>query len=289
MRAQSFSVLYEFTGWPDGTGPTARPIRDAAGNLYGTTYNGGAFGFGAVFRLDATGKETVLHSFDGSDAAFPFAGVLRDAAGNLYGTLSYNVGTVFKLDTTGTETVLHAFSGVDGSGPQGDLIRDPAGNLYGTTYSGGTYGYGTLFKLNAAGKYKVLHSFAGGVDGANPIPSLKRDAHGNLYGTASAGGDFNLGIVFELDATGKQSVLHSFSGPDGASPYASLIQDTVGNLYGTTYYGGAYDAGTVFQLDATGKETAQLQRRVRRGKPYRRFAPGHRGQPLRHHSQRRRL
>jgi uncharacterized repeat protein (TIGR03803 family) len=254
-KAQTFKVLYEFKGSPDGASPTARLIWGPAGNLYGTTYNGGAYGFGAVFTLDPTGKETVLHSFDGSVAAFPFAGLLRDAAGNLYGTLSYNVGTIFKLDTKGKETVLHTFSGADGSSPQGDLIRDMAGNLYGTTSYGGAYDAGTVFKLDAAGGYQVLHSFSRGADGAYPIPGLRRDAIGNLYGTASAGGDSDLGTVFKLDTAANLTVLHSFSGTDGANPYGRLTHDAAGSLYGVTYYGGAYGAGTVFELDVAGSES----------------------------------
>src|SRR6478672_10968154 len=123
-QAQTFTILHEFSGPPDGASSTARLIRDSAGNFFGTTYNGGAHGFGAVFVIDATGREKVLHSFDGSIAAYPFAGLLRDGAGNFYGTLSYNVGTIFKLNTKGEETELHAFSGTDGSDPQGDLVRD---------------------------------------------------------------------------------------------------------------------------------------------------------------------
>src|SRR4051812_40326457 len=130
-QAQTFTILHECSGPPDGASPTARLIRDSSGNFFGTTYNGGANGFGAVFMMDAMGRETVLHSFDGSIAAYPFAGLLRDGAGNFYGTLSYDVGTVFKLDRKGKETTLHVFNGADGSDPQGDLVTDNQGNLYG--------------------------------------------------------------------------------------------------------------------------------------------------------------
>jgi len=254
-QAQTFTVLHEFSGPPDCASPTARLIRDSSGNFFGTTYNGGANGFGAVFVIDATGREAVLHSFDGSIAAYPFAGLLRDGAGNFYGTLSYNVGTVFKLNTKGEETELHVFSGTDGSDPQGDLVRDREGNLYGTTCFGGASDYGTVFKLNLNGTYQVLHSFTGGSDGACPIAGVRRDAAGNLYGTASEGGDSNLGTVFKIDTTGTAAVLHSFSGSDGATPYGTLIWDAARNVYGVTYYGGTSNAGTVFKIDAAGKET----------------------------------
>jgi uncharacterized repeat protein (TIGR03803 family) len=254
-QAQTFTILHEFSGPPDGASPTAHLIRDSSGNFVGTTYNGGANGFGAVFVIDATGQETVLHSFDGSIAAYPFAGLLRDGAGNFYGTLSYNVGTVFKLNTKGKETTLHVFTGADGSDPQGDLIADNEGNLYGTTCYGGAADSGTVFKLNLNGTYAVLHSFTGGTDGACPIAGVKRDAAGNLYGTASAGGDSNLGTVFKIDPAGEATVLHSFSGPDGANPYGTVIWDAAGNIYGVTYYGGTSNAGTVFKIDAAGNQT----------------------------------
>jgi len=254
-QAQTFTVLYEFSGPPDGASPTARLIPGPAGQFFGTTYNGGANGFGAVFSVDSAGHETVLHSFDGSIAAYPFAGLLRDGAGNFYGTLSYNVGTVYKLDPNSKETTLHVFNGADGSDPQGDLVRDNEGNFYGTTCYGGVSDKGTVFKMNLHGTYQVLHSFIGGRDGACPIAGVQRDVAGNLYGTASAGGDSNLGTVFKIDAAGNLTMLHSFSGGDGATPYGSLISDADGNMYSVTYYGGSANAGTIFKIDAAGDET----------------------------------
>ena len=152
------TVLYTFTGL-DGFLPAADLVRDKAGNLYGTTFGGGATNQGTVFKLDTTGTQTVLHSFTRSDGAGPLAGLVMDKAGNLYGTtyaggdLSCNApsgcGVVFKLDPVGAETVLHTFSGgADGANPQeGGLVRDRAGNLYGTTSNGGASGFGTIFKL----------------------------------------------------------------------------------------------------------------------------------------------
>jgi uncharacterized repeat protein (TIGR03803 family) len=150
-------------------------IEDSAGNLYGTTYGGGTSGNGVVFKLDTTGKETVLYSFTGgADGAAPFAAVIRDSAGSLYGTTRYggvsNAGVVFKLDTTGKETVLYRFTGgADGGAPQAGVIRDLAGNLYGTTSQGGaSICCGTVFKLDTTGKETVLCSFTGGADGGAP-------------------------------------------------------------------------------------------------------------------------
>ena len=259
------TVLYSFTGKFSGDGqyPFSALVRDHAGNLYGTTANGGASDNGTVFKVDTTGSETVLYSFSGADGANPIAGLVRDAAGNLYGTThgggAYGYGTVFKLDTKGTETVLHSFfGGSDGGNSYGGLIRDASGHLYGTTQGGGgTSSSGVVFKLDKAGNETVLYSFTGtGGDGANPCGGLLRDRAGNLYGTTSSGGAFGLGTVFKVDPSGTETVLHSFSGsPDGANPYAGLIQDRAGRLYGTTAQGGASNYGTVFKLDKSGKET----------------------------------
>jgi uncharacterized repeat protein (TIGR03803 family) len=259
VQAQSFGVLYSFNA-ADGVDSKSGLVRDKAGNLYGTTQNGG-IGDGTVFKLDAAGTETVLHSFTGADGETPSASLVRDEEGNLYGTTvsGNSVGTVFKLDTNNTETVLHGFTGPDGATPSASLIRDKAGNLYGTTSGGGTSGQGTVFKLDTTGTETVLHSFTG-PDGATPTAGLIRDKAGNLYGTTSGGGLLNCfgggcGVVFKLDPSGGEAVLHSFTGPDGAFPLAGLVQDKVGNLYGTTFAGGASNEGTVFKLDTAGTET----------------------------------
>jgi uncharacterized repeat protein (TIGR03803 family) len=288
-KAQSLSVLYSFTGVPDGEGPLAALIMDKAGNLYGTTFVGGTFAFncvsfeffpagcGTVFKLDSSGSEIVLHSFANSpgDGAIPTAALIMDKAGNLYGTTGHGgasgncfggCGTVFKLDTSGNETVLHSFTAGDGAFPLAGLIMDKGGNLYGTTESGGASGDGTVFKLDSSGKLTVLYSFTGTPDGATPQASLIMDKAGNLYGTTANGGagtcsngvvNLGCGTVFKLDTSGNETVLHSFmSSPgDGANPVACLIMDKKGNLYGTTNVGGASGVGTVFKLDPSGNET----------------------------------
>jgi len=258
------TVLYSFTGGSDGKWPYASVIRDRAGNLYGTTHSGGDYGNGTVFKLDASGNETVLHSFaGGSDGSVPLAGLIMDKAGNLFGTTyvggTYNSGTAFKLDPSGNETVLYTFTGgSDGGGPYaGSLIMDAAGNLYGTTSSGGAYGLGTVFKLDTFGFETVLHSFNGS-NGALLYSGLVMDAEGNLYGTTFGGGSTNCcGTVFKLDTAGQETVLHTFTGVggDGVFPLAGLVRDRLGNLYGTTSGGGAYGGGIVFKLDRSGYET----------------------------------
>jgi uncharacterized repeat protein (TIGR03803 family) len=264
------TVLYSFTG-VDGKSPNG-VIRDARGNLYGTTYTGGSgqcksdfgIGCGTVFRLDAKGNETVLHSFKGGpDGALPFAGVILDAKGNLYGTTANGgdvsscngsgCGVVFKLDPRGKETVLYRFTGgtTDVCNPAGGLLRH-SGNLYGTTYSCGASGCGTLFKVDTSGTEILLHSFAGGtIDGAEPYAGLVQDADGVFYGTTVAGGAFGDGTVFKVSETGKETVLHNFAGgaTDGEYPYAGVILDANGNLFGNTFQGGRSNWGTVFELN----------------------------------------
>jgi uncharacterized repeat protein (TIGR03803 family) len=233
----------------DGANPLAALIRDDAGNLYGTTGNGGMFQSGCVFEIDhRTGAEKVLHSFTGlSDGRYPAGPLLRDSFGNVYGTTAgggtFGSGVVFKLDTSGIETVLYSFGALpeDGNAPSGGLVTDPQGNFYSTTNAGGAYDYGTVFKLNSSGTETILWNFNG--DGANPLAGLTRDPGGNLYGTTYTGGD-----IFELDTAGDLTVLHYFSGSDGADPEAGVIRDAAGNLYGTTSYGGDYGLGVVYKF-----------------------------------------
>jgi len=290
FAASKEKVLYSFcslNSCVDGSLPLAGLTIDTAGNLYGTTQTGGAYGWGTVFRLalGANGKwtETVLHSFNfnGEDGIEPAAEMIFDAAGDLYGTTeqggtgcaSIGCGTVFELtpsaDGKWTEEVLYSFNGKDGYLPNG-LIFDAAGNLYGTTPLGGNsgsgcggQGCGVVFELSlgANGKWteKVLHNF-NGKDGALSYSGLVFDSTGTLYGVTQEGGAYaclpfgvTCGTVFQLipGANGKwtEKVLHSFDGADGYWPIGGLIFDGGGNLYGTTYGGGAHvNAGTVFRL-----------------------------------------
>lgn len=290
-RAQTFKVLYDFTNGADGGIPNPTLIRDQAGDLYGTTEEGGDInsskcnppqGCGTVFKVTPHGKETIIYNFkDNPDAAYPGAGLSRDAAGNFYGTTflggTSNMGTVYKLDKTGKETVLHSFTGGhDGGNPFSTVIFDQDGNLYGTTEIGGDTagcdigdmnGCGVVFKISHSGKFTVLHTF-NGYDGADPLGGLVRDKAGNLYGTTFAGGitsfcNGGCGTVFKVDASGKETVLLKFKAPGkgGISPTGTLIRDAAGNLYGTTTWGGDLSCanqagcGTVFKLDTAGKET----------------------------------
>ena len=276
-QAQTYTLLYSFTGGSDGKWPYSSLIEDSAGNLYGTASAGGSNctnpnGCGTVFELAANGTFTLLHSFTNeSDGGGPLAGVIRDAAGNLYGTTNYGpgasgVGTVFKLSSANKETVLHAFTGApDGASPSAPVVRDTVGNLYGTTQGGGAGNDGVVFEWNGdTGKETILHSFTGGVDGANPGAGLLLDQAGRaLYGETIQGGNstcsgnFNsgCGTAFKLTASGMENYDFPGAGQQGEEPLGGLIRDAQGNFYGTTYYGGAGGYGSVFKIDAAGKET----------------------------------
>jgi len=266
------TILHSFNNRGNGgSSPEASLIFDRSGNLYGTTYNGGKYGYGTVFEFSPkTGggwTEIVLHNFNdrGKDGTLPKATLILDASGNLYGTTWGGYGTVFELlPKTGggwAEVILHNFNqnGTDGYSPNASLIFDASGNLYGTTNAGGKYSYGTVFELSpkTGGDWAetILHNFNdSGNGGYDPYAALIFDvASGNLYGTAGHGGEHGAGTAFELSPKAgggwTETVLHSFGyGTDGQYPFAGLTFDASGNLYGTTQNGGTHGDGTVFEI-----------------------------------------
>lgn len=271
--ANTTPVIYSFAGGNDGEYTDTELVMDAAGNLYGTSVQGGTFGGGTVFQLTPSGSgwtHTVLYNFTGgADGGEPYKGVTLDANGNLYGTAvtggsgscEGGCGVVYRLTNSGgvwTESVIHAFSGGnDGSGPGSPVSFDRHGNLYGTTPTGGADGFGVVYQMksDAGGiwKLRVIHAFTGGTDGLGGSASrLLLDAAGNIYGVNTVGGANGFGNVYELTLSGGTwhlITLYSFQDqPDGASPYGGVIFDKDGNLYGTTYYAGANDVGTVYKL-----------------------------------------
>jgi uncharacterized repeat protein (TIGR03803 family) len=300
------TVLHKFSGKKDGNAPWGPLVADQAGNAYGGTAAGGYLdcapplfggsGCGVVYKVDPTGKQTILHRFkDGADGAFPADGgsLILDAQGNLYGNTvfggdlagcalgqGYGCGVVFKVDPTGKYSVLYAFKGKnDGAGGYG-LSMDATGNLYGVTVAGGdlncytSEGCGTVYRLSPTSKgwqLKTLHVFKG-PEGWYPEGAPLVDSNGNLYGTTFYGGDLNCavgggfgcGVVYKIDQNGEFTLLHTFKGkPDGAIPSdVNLSMDSTGNVYGTTWQGGYgcedfpnYGCGTVFEIDKNGKET----------------------------------
>ena len=205
------NVLHLFA-YGDGAYPYSRMILDNAGNVYGTTWGGGATADGTVFELTPSGSgwtSTVLYSFQSaSDGGNPYAGVIFDSSGNLYGATSSGGtgggGTVFKLTPSNgswTYSVIYSFAGTNDCGPQNSLVMDAAGNLYGTTYCDGADSLGNVFKLTASGEgwsYTSLHDFSGGNDGEIPFCSVAFDSSGNIYGTTVTGGTQGVGTIWEI-------------------------------------------------------------------------------------------
>ena len=193
-------LLYSFTGLGDGGVPNQGLIRDADGDLYGTTYSGGTANGGTVYKIDTAGNEVVLFSFPGGvDGDYPYGGVIRDANGNLYGTTggggAGRAGVVYKLTPEGDYSVLYSFTGgADGGGPMSGVVMDAKGNLHGTTASGGTLGgaaktgCGVVYKVSPLGQETVLHSFTGGADGSQPWAGVVLGPAGEIFGTAPWGG-----------------------------------------------------------------------------------------------------
>lgn len=250
------TVLYRFQGAPDGSAPeNGNLVFDQTGNLYGTTYEGGANLVGTTFELSPSQggwSESVLYSFGAGGGIGSYSGVIFDGAGNLYGTLydggPYNYGVVYQLTPSGppwTEHFVYAFEhGSDGGFPWGGLIFDQSGNLYGTTTDGGQGGGGTVFELSPSSggwTFTLLYGFTGGPQ-CGPFASLAMDAAGNLYGTTYCDGVNGSGNVFKLTHSGGSwtyTDLYDFTGGnDGANPTSNVIYDSSGNLYGTASNGG---------------------------------------------------
>jgi uncharacterized repeat protein (TIGR03803 family) len=144
---------------PDGTSPWGALIQGTDGNFYGTTNVGGANacqgnGCGTVYKLDASGNVTLLHSFSMTDGDFPPAGLVQASDGNFYGTTTYfgpagdfDYGTIFRINAAGNFATLHAFTGTDGTPSSGPLMQGRDGSLYGTASEGGGTGGGAVFKF----------------------------------------------------------------------------------------------------------------------------------------------
>ena len=228
-HAQTFTVLHTFTGGGDGANPDSGVTLDSAGNVYGTTFEGGF----------------------------------------THGSCASGCGTVFKLTHANGHTVLqtiYAFQGLqDGAAPGASMVFGPDGALYGTTLQGGAGDIGSVFRLTpqpslcrsiSCSWLDSHYSFpAGYMDGSPSAGALIFDNFGNMYGTAGFGGAGNCGLVYEMSQRGgtwTETILYNFDEPTPCEPIGGVIFDASGNLYGTTTRGGPADRGTIYQLTPHG-------------------------------------
>jgi uncharacterized repeat protein (TIGR03803 family) len=283
--AQVFTTLASFDG-TDGDFPRfGSLVQGFDGSFYGTTWFGGTYGAGTVFKITPGGTLTAIYSFcaqtNCADGSRPTGGLLLNFDGNFYGTTSGggaygDNGTIFRITPGGKLTTLHSFNGIGGSTPTSALVQGFDGNLYGTTIGGGVTPYcsscGTFFRITAGGAFARLYNFcsqANCSDGLGPWGGLVAAPDGKLYGTANAGGanaqscpgaSDPCGTVFSITLHGKLTTLHNFDGTDGANPKGTLVEGTHGNFYGTTYAGGAntcqlIGCGTAFKITLGGTLT----------------------------------
>ena len=264
----------------DGAHPVAAPIFGPDGNLYGLTRYGGAYGsqaggYGTVYKLTRSGKETILHSFaGGSDGANPLDGLTFGTDGQLYGVSLGNggtgqYGTIFSLRTNGNDYLTqYRFDFTDGYEPDCTLTRGAGNVFYGTTVQGTSYAYsnGTVFEFtpgstDGGGTLKTLHAFGNSGtpnDGQNPAHSeLMIGSNGELYGVATGGGQFAYGCVYELSTSGVYTTLHSFNYDlNGRGPQGSLLLGSDNNYYGITPSAENGDPGTVYRISPDGSDFA---------------------------------
>jgi uncharacterized repeat protein (TIGR03803 family) len=265
-----FLILPVFAGYEvvasfqkPGTQATAKLLRLAGGELYGTASSGGAEGFGSVFRVTPAGAVETVLSFTGTAGSAPgrgpTTGLALGADGSLYGTTTGGgaggFGTAFKLTTAGAFTKLVDFTGTSGAAKgsvPGPLVLHPDGNFYGTTAAGGAGGFGTVFKMTPGGAVTTLTEFTGTTGttkGSEPTGALAISGT-TLYGVTRIGGaaNVNLGTIFRITTAGSFTSLHDFTGPNGARPAGGLFLHSNGLLYGTTEFGGTEGFGTAFSL-----------------------------------------
>jgi uncharacterized repeat protein (TIGR03803 family) len=261
------TVLWHFGSGTDGAEPLAGLSQSSDGALYGTTFYGGLYNGGTVFKISLDGDETVLWNFgQGTDGAAPHANVIEGTDGFVYGTTqgggSFGHGTVFRVSPGGAETVLWNFgtSTNDGTQPLAPLIQVSDGTFYGTTFTGGLYNMGTVFKLTPSGA-SILWNFGAAGDGASPVGGLTQGSDGALYGATQQGvGEGFYGTGFRITTAGDETVLWYFSDHFdlGVFPQSTLVLGRDGSFYGTTSAGGSTSGGQggIYRVTPDGVTTA---------------------------------
>ncbi len=229
---------------PDGALSFGGLVQAADGDLYGTTWGGGAGLYGTVFRMTPAGALTTLYGFDYADGAYPYDSLVQAADGTFFGTTQQGgagvgVGTVFGITPAGVLATLHSFDQSDGQWPQAGLVQASNGNFYGATPRGGPAGKGAIFEISPQGTLTGLSDYG------SPC-ALIEASDGDLYGVTNGGQTHGYGSIFRLTPTGALTTVHNFNSAEGI-PAAALLEATDGNFYGTTNVGGS-GPGTVFRL-----------------------------------------
>jgi uncharacterized repeat protein (TIGR03803 family) len=268
-------IVVDFSG-PQGTNSTL--VVGTDGNFYGTSYSGGDYGYGSVFKVTPGGILTTLASFPGGfDGSHPYGPLVQGNDGNFYGTTSgggaSGFGTVFRMTPGGVLTTLVSFArGAPGvANPASGLVQGTDGNFYGTTYWGGDpavnggRGFGTVYSMSPDGAETNLVFFEGLSNGAHPFGGLIQASDGNFYGTTYWGGSLlnftnGWGTVFKMTAAGALTKLYAFDATHGGNPYEGLVEGSDGNFYGTTYWGGSSlnlgrGYGTAYKITPAGSFT----------------------------------
>jgi uncharacterized repeat protein (TIGR03803 family) len=261
------TTLHSFgTHSNDGASPYGVLVQATDRDFYGTTFAGGSYGEGTVFKITPAGKLTTLHSFcrltGCPDGKQPLAGLAQAPDGNFYGTTSsggtatycggIQCGTVFKITPAGRFTMLHSFCSrrgcSDGSKPGGALVLGTDGSFYGTTI-GSHSNPDSVFKISLRGSLTTLYTFCqqkNCSDGYAPMAGLIKGSDGDFYGTTAYGGadrgfcsgEGGCGTIFKITPTGKLTTLHRFCAgdypcSDGYFPAAALVQASDGAFYGS--------------------------------------------------------
>jgi len=265
--------LWVFDGFTGGTpannyanSPQYRLLQGSDGKLYGTSREGGYYGYGTAFKLTLTGDCTVLTHFNQADAR-EFANPLTQIGSNFYCTSFYGglsgtlestdgYGAAMQIKASGALTVIHSFFLRDGYTSYGGLIQNGT-KYYGVCYYGGAYGHGLIFEITAGGAFKIIHHLNNYLqEGYYPAGGLVKGpgTDKNMYGTTTSGGRYGHGTIFKVTTTGKFTVLHHFRYQEGYYPTSRLLVGTDKNLYGTCYYGGAAAVGSIFCVDRAGQK-----------------------------------
>jgi uncharacterized repeat protein (TIGR03803 family) len=246
-----------------GSHPKAGLLQASDGFFYGSTYDGGQYNQGTLFRLTPQGELTTLVHFNKQNGAYPLAELTQASNGNLYGSTlqggQRNQGTLFRLTLAGEFTTLIHFYGHRGIYPSGSLVEGPGAMLYGTTQKGGnvgrcSQGCGTIFRMNLKGRIFPRLEF-NGLNGALPQSGLMLDRDDNLWGTTLKGGANNMGVVFRLNPKEGFKKVVTFNVKNGAQPVGRLVQgkDRDFYLYGVTRTGGYNGQGVLFRLKPSGQ------------------------------------